>query len=220
MAVNSSRSAGIEEDDEMNIRWMRWIIVVVVICAAILAAGYRLTQVEPETAAAAPAVSAPAPMTHVALNGQATSLEQVRSRGLQTAVEPVAVFTDNVLDYRLSYPANWQMFQLSSTVALFQTADGVTRVKVEAAGPLPADGLSAFVTRSLGQSAALSRQALTIHGQPAERVVTFADTPGGQVTTFYVQVNTSVYVLTGQGQQAALEKVARSFNAPQAAAQR
>ncbi len=201
----------------MNIRWMRWIIVIVVICAAILAAGYRLTQVEPETAAAAPAVSTPV-MTHAALSGQATSIEQVQARGAQSAVEPVAVFTER--GYRLSYPANWQKFQLSSTVTLFQTADGVTSVKVEAAGPLPADGLSAFVTRSLGQTVAISRQLLTIHGQPAARVVTLADTPGGQVTTFYVQVNASVYVLTGQGQQVALEKVARSFNAPQAVAQR
>ena len=66
----------------------------------------------------------------------------------------------------------------------------------------------------------LSRQSLTVHSHPAERVVAFADNPGGQKTTFYIEADASAYVITGMGQQSAIEKVARSFNAPQVVAQR
>jgi hypothetical protein len=204
---------------KMKFQLIRWIVVITIICAAILVVGYRLAQTD-STVAAAPALTAPAPVKAVSLGNQATHVEQVALRGAQAQVEPTVLFNDQVLGYHLSYPANWQVNRLSAATMLFESDNGVTQVKVEAAGVLPADGLSPFVTRSLVNQMVINRQLLTVYGQPAERVMTFADTPGGQLTTFYVQTNASVYVITGQGQQRAIEQVARSFNAPQAVAQR
>lgn len=197
----------------MNIKWIRWIIVIAVICAAVLSAGYRLTQVEPESVAAAPAVTV---SKNVSLTMQATSVEEVNDRGAQSLVQqPAALFVDNYFDYQINYPTGWEMNQLSANVVAFQATDGVTRVKVEAAGPMPADGLTPFVDRSLYNDVVLSRQVLTIHGHAAERVVAFADSPGGQKTTFFIEADNNAYVVTGVGQQNLIEQVARSFDAPQ-----
>jgi hypothetical protein len=99
-------------------------------------------------------------------------------------------------------------------MTVIQSPDGASSVKVEAVGPLPADGLAAFVDRSLGDEVLFSRQLLTVHGQPAERVVAYSDTANGQVTTFYINANGSVFVITGVGQQKDIELIARSFNGP------
>jgi hypothetical protein len=203
----------------MNIRWIRWIIVITIICTAILIAGYRLTQMEPEAAAAAPAFPISSPVKDVSLNAQATTIEEVEARGMQTVVEQTIVFADEQFGYHLSYPVEWEVTRLSANVVLFHAIDGVTKVKVESAGLLPPDGLSPFVDRSLFNEVVMSRQSLTVHGYPAERIVTFADNPGGQVTTFYIEADASAYVITGIGQQSAIEKIARSFNAPQVVAQ-
>ena len=204
----------------MNIRWIRWIVVITIICTAILVAGYRLTQSEPEAVAAAPALSAPLPVKNVALDVQATTIKEVETRGMRAVVERMVLFADEYFGYHISYPMGWETSQLSANVVLFQSLDGVTQVKVEAAGPMPADGLVPFVDRSLYNDVVLSRQTLTVHGFPAERVVAFADSPGGQKTTFYIEADASAYVITGIGQQSAIEKVARSFNAPLVIAQR
>ena len=194
--------------------------MVAIICAAILVAGYRLTQSEPNPVAAAPALTDSAPLKKVSLDVQATTLEEVQARDTQAVVKPMATFEDEHFGYHLSYPASWETDRLSANVVLFQSVDGVTKVKVEAAGPMPADGLVPFVERSLYNETVMSRQSLTVHGYPAERVVAFADNPGGQKTTFYIETAASAYVITGMGQQSTIEKVARSFNAPQVVAQR
>lgn len=204
----------------MNFRWLRWIIVITILCTAVLAAGYRLTQPEPEAVAAAPALSASPIVKHASLEMQATTIAEVEARDAQTVVEPTLVFEDAYFGYHLSYPANWNLTQLSANVVLFQSIDGVTKVKVEAAGPMPRDGLVPFVDRSLYNDVVLSRQSLTVHGYPAERVVAFADSPGGQKTTFYIETEASAFVITGFGQQSAIEQIARSFNAPLAVAQK
>jgi len=80
---------------------------------------------------------------------------------------------------------------------------------------LPVDGLAGFVERSLGQDIVLTRQMLTIHGLPAERVLLYSDTAGGKITTFYVSADNMVYVISGSGDEAEVEAVARSFNTPQ-----
>jgi hypothetical protein len=129
--------------------------------------------------------------------------------------DPVKVFEDEVFGYHLSYPAAWTLTPLSSHVVAFQSLDGVTRVKVEVASVLPADGLAGFVDRSLGSDVVLTRQLLTVHGAPAERVQVFSDAAGGQVTYFFITTNGMVYLITGVGEQKAIEAVARSFNAPQ-----
>jgi hypothetical protein len=201
----------------MNFRWIRWIIVIAIVCAAVLVAGYRLTQSEPETVVAAPISAA---VKNVSLEMQATTLEQVVAREGQTVVQPTLLFEDAQLGYHVSYPVDWEMIALSSTAVLFQSNDGVTQVKVEAAGPVPADGLIPFVDRSLYSDVVLSRQSLTIHGFPAERVVVFSDSPGGQKITFFIETDASAYVITGLGQQSLIEKIARSFNAPQVVARR
>jgi hypothetical protein len=103
-------------------------------------------------------------------------------------------------------------------VVIFRAVDGVTRVKVEAVGPIAGDGLAPFVDRSLHNDDVLSRQSLTIHGFNAERVVAFANSPGGQKTTFFIDADDTAYVITGLGQQSLIENIARSFNAPQVVA--
>ena len=199
----------------MNIRWIRWIIVIAIICAAVLVAGYRLVQPEMAEVSAAPGAMA---SKSVSLNMQATSVDQVASRGGQSLVQPTMVFADDDYGYHLSYPAGWEMLELSSDVVIFQSVDGVTRVKVEALGPVAADGLAPFVDRSLYNDDVLSRQSLTIHGFAAERIIAFADSPGGQKTSFFINAGDTAYLITGMGQQTFIENIARSFDAPQVVA--
>ena len=199
----------------MNIRWIRWIIVITIICATVLVTGYRLVQPEVADVSAAPAAVA---SKNISLNMQATTVDEVEARGTQSIVQPAVMFEDDDYGYHLSYPMGWEMLELSSNVVLFQSVDGVTRVKVEAVGPVATDGLAPFVDRSLYNDDVLSRQSLTIHGFTAERVVAFADSPGGQKTTFFINADDTTYVITGMGQQSLIENVARSFNAPQVVA--
>lgn len=199
----------------MNIRLIRWIIVITIICAAVLMAGYRLVQPEVAEVSAAPVAVA---SKNVSLNMQATSVEQVEARDKQGIVQPAVVFEDDDYGYHISYPAGWEMLELSSEVVIFRAVDGVTRVKVEAVGPIAGDGLAPFVDRSLHNDDVLSRQSLTIHGFNAERVVAFANSPGGQKTTFFIDADDTAYVITGLGQQSLIENIARSFNAPQVVA--
>jgi hypothetical protein len=199
----------------MNIRWIRWIIVITIICTAVLVAGYRLVQPEVADVSAAPAAVA---SKNISLNMQATTVDEIEARGAQSIVQPKVMFEDDDYGYQISYPSGWEMLELSSDVVIFQSVDGVTRVKVEAIGPVAADGLAPFVDRSLYNDAVLSRQLLTIHGFAAERVIAFADSPGGQKTTFFIDADDTAYVITGMGQQSLIENIARSFNAPQVVA--
>lgn len=195
---------------------IRWMLIITIICAAILAAGYRLTQVEPEIAAAA----APVSVVDRAISAQATTVEEVQARNVRPLTDQNATFTDQLFGYRLSYPADWIKSELSSNVIVFQSPDGATRVTVEVAGPLPIDGLAAFVDRSLGQDMVVTRQLLTIHGLPAERVLVYSEGTDSQVTNFYISADKMVYVISGFGEQKLVEVVARSFNAPQVVALR
>lgn len=199
----------------MNIRWMRWIIVITIICATVLVAGYRLVQPEVAEVSAAPVAVA---SKNISLNMQATTVDEVEARRAQSIVQPAVMFEDDDYGYHVSYPAGWEMLELSSDVVIFQSVDGVTRVKVEAVGPIAVDGLAPFVDRSLYQDNVLSRQSLTIHGFAAERVIAFADSPGGQKTTFFIDADDTAFVITGMGQQPLIEHIARSFNAPQVVA--
>ncbi len=197
----------------MNIKWIRWIIVIAIICVTVLVAGYRLVQPEPAEVSAAPGATV---SKNVSINSQATQVEQVTA----PVVQPTILFEDDDFDYHVSYPAGWDMLELSSDVVFFQSVDGVTRVKVEVVGAISVDGLAAFVERSLAGEQILSRQLLTIHGLPAQRVITFADSPGGQKTSFFIDAGETAYLITGTGQQPLIESVARSFNAPQVVALR
>jgi hypothetical protein len=190
---------------------IRWLLIIALTCAAILVAGYRLTQIEPEVVSAA----APAPVIDRAISQQATTVEEVQARVARPLTSQNATFSDELFGYRLSYPADWTKTELSSNVVVFQSANGATRVKVEVAGVLPSDGLSRFVERSLEQDILLTRQQLTIHGLPAERVQLYSNTVGGQVTNFYISAENMIYIISGSGEQKLVEAVARSFNAPQ-----
>lgn len=195
---------------------IRWMLIITIICAAILAVGYRLTQVEAETAAAA----APVSVVDRAISDQATTIEEVQARNIRPLTDQNITFTDDLFGYRISYPASWYKTELSSNVIMFQSTDGATRVKLEVAGPLPSDGLTAFVDRSLTNDSVLTRQLLTIHGLPAERVLLYSEGTGSQVTNFYISADSMVYVVSGFGEQKVVESVARSFNAPQVVALR
>jgi len=193
---------------------IRWILLIAIICVAFLVAGYRLTQPEPETAAAAPVPPASVQVKTETLSIQATTVEEVEARGVPTTAMEMALFELEELGYHLNRPVGWQTSISSSTMTIIKSPDGASLVKVEAVGPLPADGLAAFVDRSISEHIVFSRQLLTVHGLPAERVVAYSDTVDGQVTTFFIDDNGSVFVITGVGQQKGIELIARSFNAP------
>ena len=191
------------------------IVIIAIICGALLIGGYRLSQSE-EIAEAAPVLT----LVKAPVSNQATTLEEVEARAVQPAVEETVIFNTEVFDYRLSYPVVWEKQELSGNVVVFESPDHTTQVKVEAVGPLPADGLTAFVDRSLGSDILISRQSLTIHGFSTERVMAFSDSIGGQITSFFVDAGDSAYVISGMGEQKAIEKIARSFNAPDLVVQR
>lgn len=196
---------------------VRWILVIGVICGATLMAGYRLSQSELNASAAVPD---PVP-AKASLSTQATTLQEVEARPAQPVADRTTVFENIAFGYRVNYPFAWEKVELSDYVVSFRSPDGLTQVKVEAVGSLPADGLSQFVDRSLGSSEViLSRQQLTVHNLPAERVVIFSKAIDSQVTTFYINADNSAFVVTGVGQQRPIEMIARSFNAPQLVAQR
>lgn len=190
----------------MHIRWM---LILTATCAALLIAGYSLTQGKPEV------VGAAVPVVDKVIGRQATTVEEVRARLIQPLRTETVVVVDNLFGYHLAYPAGWLKTELSSDVVLLQSTDGASQVKIEIAGVLPADGLAAFVDRSRGQEMLLTRQSLTIHGFPAERLLLYSDKLSRQVTNFYLTADDMVYVISGSGQQKAIESIARSFNAPQ-----
>jgi hypothetical protein len=119
---------------------------------------------------------------------------------------------NHVQGYQISYPASWKITILSPDAVHFQAADGFTRVTLEMAGSLPPDGLTEFINRSLSNNEFTNRQSLTINGFSAERILTNAGEAGKQVTHFYISLNSTVYTITGVGEQALIEQVARSFN--------
>lgn len=191
------------------------IAIIVILLGVVFLGGYYLSQSEKVVEAAPVSVPVKAPVSV-----QATSIEEVEAQGIQPVVEQTAVYNNQVFNYHLSYPVAWNNEKPSANVVVFQSPDHITQVRVEAVGPLPADGLAAFVDRSLGRDILISRQLLTVQGFPAERVIVFSDRVGGQMTSFYIDAGTSAYIISGVGEQAAIEMVARSFNAPQMVAQR
>jgi hypothetical protein len=193
---------------------IRWILLIAIICMALLVAGYRLTQPEPEMVAAASVPPASVQVKTESLNVQATTMEEVDARGGSRIAPERALFMSQASGYHLSRPVGWQTVNLSTTMTVIKSPDGASIVKVEAVGPLPADGLAAFVDRSLGNDVVFSRQLLTVHGQPAERVVAYSDRANGQVTTFYIDAKGSVFIIAGVGHQKDIELIARSFNEP------
>ncbi len=196
-----------------------WIFAIAIICLVIALAALRLTQPDPQVVEAAPVPPAVFKDKTESLLGQAMTIEEVAARGVTSIARPMAVFQDGQWDYHISYPLNWEQISLSSAVTMFQSPAGDSQVKIEAVGPLPADGLAPFVDRSLGDDIVYSRQLLTVHGLPAERVVAFSEDTG-KITTFYINHGESIFVVTGIGDQKSIEMIARSFNAPQMVAQR
>lgn len=179
----------------------------------IVTALFVLNRPQPEMVAEA---AIPAPV-RASVNTQATSTDQIAA---QPAVSQELRYDNQTFGYQLNYPVEWQKLQPSANVVVFQSADLSSQVKIEAVGPLPPDGLTPFVDRSLGPGVLISRLTLTINGLPAERVVAFSDAVDGQVTSFYVDGGQCAYVITGVGEQKAIEQVARSFQATELVAQR
>lgn len=191
------------------------IIAIVILLGVVVASGYYLSQSEKvvEAAPAATLVKAP-------VSVQATTVENVKAQDILPLMDQSLVYQNDLFNYHLSYPADWSQAQPSANVAVFQAPDHTSEVNVEAVGPLPADGLTAFVDRSLGGDVLISRQLLTLHGFSAERVIVFSDRVESQVTSFYIDAGKSAFVISGVGEQTAIEMIARSFNAPQLVAQR
>ncbi len=179
----------------------------------VVAALFVWNRPQPEMVAEA---AVPAPV-RASVSTQATQVDQV----IAPLADAQEVLYDNqTFGYRLTYPAEWQKQQPSANVVIFQAPGGATQVKIEAVGPLPPDGLTPFVNRSLGPDILISRLTLTINGLPAERVVAFSDAVDGQVTSFYVDGGRCAYVISGVGEQKVIEQIARSFQATELVAQR
>ncbi|NJN93994.1 MAG: hypothetical protein HC875_07800 [Anaerolineales bacterium] len=191
------------------------IIAIVILLGVVVTGGYYLSQSEKVVEAAPGLAPVKAP-----ISAQATTIEAVKAPNVLPLMNQNLIYQNDVFNYHLSYPADWTQTQPSANVAIFQALDHTTEVSVEAVGPLPADGLTAFVDRSLGRDVLISRQLLTLHGSPAERVIVFSDRVESQVTSFYIDAGKSAFVISGVGEQAAIEMIARSFNAPQLVAQR
>jgi len=194
----------------------RWVLVFIIICISMAVAGFRLTQPEPQLVSAAPVPPAAALNKTESLEGQTLATDEAAVQGETDRV----VFVDEKLGYHISYPLDWVKVSVSTTVTLFQSPTGDSQVKVEAVGPLSKDGLGPFVDRSIGNDIVFSRQQLSIHGLPAERVVAFSEVENSPVTTFYLNQQNTVFVIRGAGQQQSIELIARSFNAPQVVAWR
>lgn len=194
----------------------RWIVMVVIIVGALLIAGYRLAQSEPDIVTAAPAI---APVKEP-ISVQATTIEEVMARGVLPASDQPMMVENEVFGYHISYPHNWNRVNVSTNVVTFQSSQSGTEVTVETGGPLPADGLAAFVDRNLGNHMVISRQLLTIHSLPAERIIVYSTETQGQETIFFIESDASVYIISGVGEQKLIEMVARSFSNPQLVAQR
>jgi hypothetical protein len=113
---------------------IRWILLIAIICMALLVAGYRLTQPEPEMVSAAPASVL---VKTEALNVQATTLEEVEARGVLRIAPNTVLFQSQASGYHLSRPVGWQTSTPSTTMTVIQSPDGASSVKVEAVGPLP-----------------------------------------------------------------------------------
>lgn len=189
---------------------MRLVIILMVLGIMIGAVGYHLALAN---LAAVAAETGPAGVK-APLSAQATTLEEVEAR-LQAAAAQPELFADDTFDYHLVYPLGWEVNRLAPNRVSFRAPDGTAEVMVEAVGPLAADGLAGFVDRSLQNYIVLNRQLLHVHGLPAERILAYSDKVSGQVTLFFIDAGYSAYVLTGTGDQKALEVIARSFNAPQ-----
>ena len=190
---------------------MRLVLTFMVLGIMIGAVGYHLARANLQTVAAEPAqagVKAP-------LSVQATTVEEVEARAAAGAISPPELFADDAFGYHLVYPLGWRVDRPAPNRVSFRAPDGTATVLVEAVGRLAADGLAGFTNRSLDNYIVLSRQSLVVHGLPAERVQAYSDKAGGQVTLFFIDAGQSGYVLTGTGEQKALEVIARSFNSPQ-----
>ena len=155
---------------------LRIALIITIGLIAVTAVAVRFTQPEPETAAAAPSHIVAAPPKTESISLQMTAVESVARQ----ATVPMALYKAADIDYHLNYPADWSYLILSSAATLFQSSNGDTQVTVELAGPLPADGLSPFVSRSLSPNQQIySHQLLTVHGLPAERARRAAATASG-----------------------------------------
>lgn len=202
-------------------RWIRFIIITAILGLAILATGYRLTR--SETKLAMIGLSDPVAIRLAetrSIVSQMTTTEEALARRPYVPAEQMVVFTNEMYDYHLDYPLGWHVTELSPRTSLFQSPDRASWVEVEAVGILPADGLATFVERSIRDELVMSHQLLTIHGQPAERVVAYSTKLAAQQTSFYIDSEASAFVISGSGEQRLIEMIARSFNAPQLVAQR
>jgi hypothetical protein len=197
-------------------RWIRLLLVSAIIGTAVLMAGYRLSQPEPETASASPVRVRTAPLTERLVSEQAMSVAETELQAEQS----LASFENNKFGYQVDYPINWEMIDESARVTLFQSGDGSSQVSIEVIGPLSAEGLSTWVDRSSAQDKVLTRQLLTVQGATAERLIVLSAETGVQQTDFYIDTGESAYLISGVGEQAAIEGIARSFTVPQVEAQR
>jgi hypothetical protein len=184
---------------------IRWILTITIICSAILLAGYRLTQAEPEVVTAA----APTAVASRDITIQSTSIDDIQ---ILATNEQGQLFEHNVFGYALNYPADWDVTISSENIVVFQSPDKNTRVDVTMAGVVPADGLAGFVDRELAQGNSSGRYSLTINGVPAEHVL-LEPVGGGELSVnVYIEFDDTIIVISGTGERELIETIARSFN--------
>ena len=193
-----------EEGDRKMIQ-IRWILTITIICSAILLAGYRLVQAEPEMVTAA----APTTMANRDISAQSTSVDNIQ---ILATDEQTRYFEHNVFGYVLNYPADWDITISSENTVVFQSPDKNTRVDVTMAGVVPADGLNGFVNQELAQGNPSSRYSLTINGFAAEHVLLEPVGAESRLVNVYIEFDNTIIVISGTGHQKLIENIARSFN--------
>jgi hypothetical protein len=193
-----------EKGDEKMIQ-IRWILTITIICSAILLAGYRLLQAEPEMVTAAVSTTT----ANRDISTQSTSIDDIQ---ILATDEQAQLFEHNVFGYALSYSADWDITISSENTVVFQSPDKNTRVDVTMAGVVPADGLVGFVDQELAQGNSSSRYSLTINGFAAEHVLFESVETESQLINVYIEFNNTIIVISGTGERALIENIARSFN--------
>ncbi len=187
--------------------WIRFLLVGSIIGSAIIVAGYRLGQPEPETVVAEAPKVRTAPLVERSISQQA--LNVVESTDVDNGTEMTS-FVNGQFGYQIHYFENWQQNEVAPNQVALASPDGKSVLTVEAVGPLT-DGLSAWVDRSLGEDMILTRQLLTVQGLEAERLIVLSEATGEQQTKFFIASEDSAFLLVGTGEQKSIELIARSF---------
>jgi len=146
------------------------------------------------------------------LTNQATSIVEVEKRQLKPLGDALTSFQDEIFGYQVNYPATWQVEQIAPNEVVFKSLADQAQVTVVAVGLLTNNDLASYVSNYTANETIITRQLLTINGFSAERVILYSDISGEQQTKFFLNTETSAYVIIGTGNRTITELIAQSLN--------